>query len=275
MEIYIEYILIDNLIINLLIILFTGFLLNIRFNKINIFLANVFGTICAVLLPLVSVKVSFLLWFKLLVAVIMVGLLKKYSSFRNYFSAFFVFLTVTFFFGGLCCGMCELLNFQLESGQVLVNNYAFPVSLLCIVASGYIYLLIWLIKYIKHKNTLSNYYFDVIIKFKGKIHFLRGYLDTGNKLTYHGSGVVLIPKRLFYKEFKDFSIEESFLNPNKMLIKAVNGFEEITVVDADEISIKNSERNSTMQNVKIGLSEADFSSDFDCLIGCEFLMGAK
>lgn len=275
MEIYVEYVIFDNFIINLLIVIFTGFLLDRRYKKFNIFIADCFGTTCAVLLPLVSINASFLFGFKLIAGIIFVGLLKKYSGLREYFTTFFVFLTVTFLFGGICYGVNAMFGFSLSNGQVLINNYAFPVSLFCAVASGYLFLLVWLIKYLRIRNKLSNLYFDVTIKLNGKLHFLRGFLDTGNKLKYRDSNIVLVPRKVFLREFNEFSINELILKPNKMLVKAVSGFEEIVVLDIDEINVKNNEKNITMQNVKIGLSEADFSSDFDCLLGGNICMGER
>ena len=45
------------------------------------------------------------------------------------------------------------------------------------------------------------------------------------------------------------------------------------IVDIDEITIKNCEKNITMQNIKLGLSKASFGSDFDCLLNAELLKG--
>lgn len=273
MEIYVEYVILDNFIINLLIILFCKFLTGGKYKKWGIVLSDAFGTICAVLMPLVTLKTLYMVFVKIAVGVIMVGLLKKYANFREYFLTLIVMFTVTFLMGGLCYSVNEMFGFKLSSGQLLINNYHVPVSIFCLLSSGYLYLLMWLIKYLKHRGKLNSYYFDVSVKINEKIHFFRGFLDTGNKLVCDGKGVVVIPLKVFLKEFKDFSINEICINPNYLDVKSVGGCEKIIVLNADEIHIKNCDKNITMQNAKIGLSKAGFGSDFECLLSSEILKG--
>lgn len=266
MEIYIEYVVFDNFIINLLILLFCSKITKTKYKKWGVVISDVFGTVCAVLLPLVSIKTNLLILLKLAVAIVMVGLLKKYANFKQYFFTLIVFFTVTFLMGGLCYGINELFGFKLSGGQLVVNNYSFPVSLFCVLASGYLYLFWWLVKYFNHRIKLNNYYFDVTVKLNGKVHFLRGFLDTGNKLKMGDSDVVLVPLKIFLKEFKEYPLEKICLNPTYLGVKSVDGLNDIIVIDLDEISIKNCERKRTMQNVKIGLSKATFGSDFEVLL---------
>jgi len=273
MEIYIEYLLIDNLIINMLIIVFSGFLTGGKYKKVNIFLSDLFGTTCAVFMPLISLNAGMLVLIKVGVGVVMVGLLKKYANFKEFFLTIIVFYTITFLFGGVCFGVNEMFGIGLKNGQLVINSYMFPVSLFCLFASGYFYLLFWLIKYFRRKNKLQNLYFDVTIKLNDKLHFLRGFLDTGNKLECNGDNVVLVPMKVFLKEFREYPIEKIVVNPSYLQVKTVGKLDEIVVVDVDEINIKNNEKNITMQNIKIGLSKQGFSSDFECLLGCEMLRG--
>lgn len=273
MKIYVEYVILDNIIINLIIILLTSLILSKKYDKMRIATADLFGTACAVALPFLKTSIWLLIPFKIVVGLLMVAILKKYANYREYLTTFAVFLTMTFLMGGVCFGVNQLFGIKIIGGQLVVNNYSFPVCAFCVLAGGYFYLLFWLIKYLKHRNKLQNYYFDVTIKIDGKVHLLRGYLDTGNKLTDNGKGVVLVPMRTFLKEFSEFSLQKLCINPKYILVKAVSGFDKLQVIDIDEITIKNCEKNITMQNIKLGLSKASFGSDFDCLLNAELLKG--
>ena len=275
MKIYIEYVILDNLIINLVIILLTGLVLSKKYDFMRILTADLFGTACAIALPYLKVSIFVLIPFKLFVGLLMTSLFKKYANYKEYLVTFIVFLSMTFLMGGVCYAVNQMFGLKVVGGQLIITNYSLPVSMFCAVAGVYFYLLFWLIKYLKHRNSLNNYYFDVEIKIDKKVHFLRGYLDTGNKLTDGGKSVVLVPMKTFLKEFKDYPLEKLCCNPKYMLVKAVSGFDKMQVVDAEEILIKNSEKVITMQNIKIGLSKANFSSDFDCLLNAEMLKGWK
>jgi len=275
MEVYIEYVILDNLIIDYLIVFFTQFLLSTRFKKINTLLSVVFGVVCAVVLPLFSIKTMYLFLIKILIGFLMVLMLKKYANFREFLTTCIVLFTITFLFGGLCMGVCNMLGLKTNGGQVLINGYEFPMSIFVVFASMYIYLFVQLIKYLKHKNKITNFYFDVQIKQNEKTYYLRGFLDTGNKLLDNSEPVVIIPLKQFLKIFKDYPLEKIPLgkapnNPHYINTLSVGDKNKILVLDIDEISIKNNEKSGVYKNVKLGISKANFSSDFDMLLHSTF-----
>lgn len=275
MEVYIEYVILDNLIIDYLIVVFTSMFLSCRFQKRNIFLSVLFGVVCAVVFPLYSITTFYLTCVKIMTGLLMVLFLKKYANFREYLTTCIVLFTLTFVFGGLCLGVNSMFGIETTGGQVLINGYSFPVSVFVLFASGYFYLFVKLIKYVKHKNSLSNFYFDVKIDLNDKEYFLRGYLDSGNKLLDDGSPVVVVPLKIFSKIFKEYPLEKIPLgsapnNPHYINTLSVNNRDKMLVLEIDKILISNSERNKEYTNVKLGLSKANFSSDFDILLHSTF-----
>jgi len=168
-----------------------------------------------------------------------------------------------------------MLGLKTNGGQVLINGYEFPMSIFVVFASMYIYLFVQLIKYLKHKNKITNFYFDVQIKQNEKTYYLRGFLDTGNKLLDNSEPVVIIPLKQFLKIFKDYPLEKIPLgkapnNPHYINTLSVGDKNKILVLDIDEISIKNNEKSGVYKNVKLGISKANFSSDFDMLLHSTF-----
>lgn len=275
MEVYIEYVIIDNLIIDYLIVFFTGFLLSKKYKPINKLLSILFGVGSAVILPLFSIRFFYLFLIKIITGILMVVFLKKYANFREFLTTCIALFTTTFLMGGLCMGICNLLGFKIDGGQVLINGYDFPISIFIVFASIYFYLFINLIKYLKHKNKLTNYYFDVKVKQNNKIYYLRGFLDTGNKLLDNSSPVVIITLKQFLKIFKDYPLEKIPLgvapnNPHYLETISVGDKNRLLIIDIDEISIKNNEKIGVYNNVKLGICKANFSSDFDMLLHSSF-----
>ena len=275
MVIYIEYVIIDNLIIDYLIINFTGRILSVKFKTKNIVFALFAGIMGAMLLPLISLSNIWLILAKLTIGVIMVVLIKKHHNFRDFLITCIALFTITFLFGGMCCGLNSILGFSINGNQILLNSFEFPISIFLLFASLYLYLAGNLIIYVKNKSKLSNFYFDVVITQNNREYELRGYLDSGNKLFDDSAPVVVIPIKVFSKVFVDYPLEKIPLgnapnNPHYIRSYSVGGVNNLLVLEIDKILIKNNERNIEYTNVKLGISKANFSSDFDLLLHSSF-----
>lgn len=275
MEVYIEYVIFDNLIIDYLIVYFTGLIASIKFKRLNMLLAVLCGVVSAVILPLFSIKTAYLIVVKILTGFLMVTFLKKYANFRQFLVVCIVLYSVTFLFGGVCVGVNAMLGISIDGGQVLINGFDFPISIFVLFASGYFYMLIKLIKYMKIKSKLTNFYFDVTIMQNRKSYYLRGFLDTGNKLFDNSSPVVIISIKTFTKIFRDYPLELIPLgnapnNPHYLTTASVGDVNKILVLEIDKIYIKNNEKHKEYTNVKLGISRVNFSTDFDLLLHSSF-----
>ena len=275
MKIYIEYLLIDNTIIDLLIIWFTSAIVGIKFDKSNICVSTAIGVAGVVVLPLISIRPLYLIIFKIGVGLFMVIFLKKYANFRQFLIVCIALFTSTFLFGGVCYGIVSMLGLNASGSQILINGYDFPISIFVLIAGLYFYLILKLINYLKIRSKLTNFYFDVTIKQNNNNYHLRGYLDSGNKLTDGESPVVIMPFKQFVKIFKDYPVEKVPLgsapnNPHYISTCSVGDKNKLLVIDVEEVHIKNSEKNKTYTNVKLGISKVNFSSDFDLLLHSSF-----
>lgn len=275
MEVYIEYVIIDNLVIDYLIIYFTQMLIGVKFKRLNIVLAVVWGVVCAVILPLFSIKTIYLFLVKIFIGFVMVLILKKYANFREIFITCIVVYTVTFLMGGICFAVSQLLGINTSGNEILINGYEIPMSMFVVFASMYFYFLVQLVKYLRNKNKVINYYYDVELKQGQKTYYLRGFLDSGNKLLDDNSPVVLIPFRVFARIFKDYPIEKIPLgnapnNPHYITTFSVGDKNKLLVIDVDEIIIKNNKKKKKYCDVKLGISKVNFSSDFDVLLHSTF-----
>jgi sigma-E processing peptidase SpoIIGA len=250
-------------------------LIGVKFKRLNIVLAVVWGVVCAVILPLFSIKTIYLFLVKIFIGFVMVLILKKYANFREIFITCIVVYTVTFLMGGICFAVSQLLGINTSGNEILINGYEIPMSMFVVFASMYFYFLVQLVKYLRNKNKVINYYYDVELKQGQKTYYLRGFLDSGNKLLDDNSPVVLIPFRVFARIFKDYPIEKIPLgnapnNPHYITTFSVGDKNKLLVIDIDEIIIKNNEKKKKYCDVKLGISKVNFSSDFDVLLHSTF-----
>ena len=79
MEVYIEYVLLDNLIINSVLLDFTNKTLKLKVNKFRIFLSAMLGTIVAIILPFVKLSNSILVILKVILCICMSAILKNHK----------------------------------------------------------------------------------------------------------------------------------------------------------------------------------------------------
>jgi len=128
MTVYIEYVILDNLLIDLLIIYLTSSLLKIHFNKVNILLSALIGTAFAVVMPFISLNSYVLFFLKLSVGMTMVLVLKKFS-FGKFVITFVTFISLTFMMGGMCFGLMYLLSIPFTVNGIMIYGFEFPLSL--------------------------------------------------------------------------------------------------------------------------------------------------
>ncbi len=284
MEVYIEYVIFDNLIMDYLILFFTKFTLSSKVKKINLICSTMLGVVGAVLMPLITISIYLMLLLKLLLGLAMVLLLKKYKNFREFLTHLLLFFTYTFVFGGLCYAVLNMFNLPVSNSGLIINGFEVPMGLFMLLIAGYVYLLIKLVGYLRHKNEYINYYFDVEIKTCGNSYFVRGYLDSGNKLYDEQTHlpVVVISFKTFCKLFKKVPLQNYLLkrtenlglkNAHYISVNNVVGTNDMLVFEVDEIKISNHSFNKNNNKILLGVSQKDFGSEFECLLHSEFLKG--
>ena len=281
MEVYIEYVIIDNFIIDLLILLFTCIVLASKTSKIRLLLSTAIGVVGAIFMPFVSLPFFPMFLLKVFIGVIMVVFLKKYATIREFLTHFIMFFTFTFVFGGLCYGICLMLGDSTLG--VLVNAYEFPMGLIVLVIATYLYLLWKLLIYVRNKNKNISLYYDVTLLISGQKHYIRGYVDSGNSIYDDGKPVIVVSFSSFCKMFKQFPYQNLLLcKADKIPLKNAHFVDYITaggegkmlVFDAEELIYKNTSNKETRtSNISIGVCKRSFNSDFDCLLHSEFLKG--
>jgi len=208
MTIWIEYAIIDNLVINTLLLWFVFRTVKQKAPKWRIFASAVFGTTAALLLPLLTYTGVIAFLIKLFIGAVMVFIVqsKSLTRFMLFYLLFFVY---TFAFGGAVYGI--MLMFTSTVGAFSAN-----ISVGALIA---IVLVTWkllslCIKFLNLRHSVNNYLRDIVIHYKDEKFCVTSYLDTGNRLVdpETRTPVVIISLSLFLKMFPEVSIDRVFLN---------------------------------------------------------------
>lgn len=277
MEVYIEYAIIDNMTIDLLILVLTSKLNKLDVSKLRLTLTALFGTIIALISPLLSG--IFLILAKLLCGLTMPLLLLKKPKFKLYIIVMLSFLLITAIFGGVCLAICSFfnLNFQVENGAIMV--YSFPVGLALIIAFIMFYIIKNLIKHFSSQKRLAKFLYDVWFLLDNTLVKTSGFLDSGNKLSDQKSGkpITLINFELFSK-LTDVKLSDVLLkkydkiplkNVHEVELKSLTKSSKIMVFEIDNILIDNTLK---IEQALVGLSVVDFQNNLqaECILSPDY-----
>ena len=261
MTVYIEYVLIDNLTIDSLILFTCSQLARVRTSKTRIFLSSVFGTLIAVISPFLPNIINLLI--KPVVAILMVIIAFKTNSFKKTLIMTILFVLITFLFGGSLIGVMNLLDidYSLHSGINYQNS--FPVGI-AIAVSFVIYISTKnIINFCVKKQQNSQFIYDIVFQDGEKRIKTLAFLDSGNCVSIKNKPITIINFKTFNLLFPNISLTDLLLkkqldlkNQNYVELASISDIgEKILTFEIDSITIENKKT----ENALIGLSLKDFS----------------
>ena len=288
MEVYIEYVVLDNLIINYVLLSLTSYSLKLNAKKSLCVVSSMFGTVCAILFPFIKFNfethINILLLFlcKMLVGLIMVLIIKKPKNFQGFIVAFFLLLTYTFILGGMCYGMMCLFNVQTTFSGIIMFGFEIPVSLFLLLGLCYLKVLFALIKIVKHKANFSKFYYDVKLSVNNRTTYVTGFLDSGNQVKINDGAVVVINYKTLLKLYPNLNVanlvvgklsETGLKNAGMINVSTADGNCKMLTFTLDELQIIDDDNKViNLKNTKIGLAKTNFYGKFDCLLSPELFV---
>lgn len=275
MTIYVEYVIVDNMVINSLLLVLTKNLLHLKTSKFKLLSSATLGTIVALLSPLLPNIVNLLL--KIPLATLMLIVAFKFSTFKKLLIAFLTFLCSTFLFGGAVIGIMELFGIKFSLGGSIEYQYDIPVGFVVLVAVLMFVCIKNVAKYVLNKNTHSKLLFEAQIECNGNTIKIPAFLDSGNKILVDGKPVCIINYKTFNSLYPNIKLTDILLK-NKLEIKNAKYIEiqsigsqtqKLLSFEADSIQI-NSKKT---ENIRLALSLVDFSkkTESDIIISNEIL----
>ncbi len=236
MKVFIEYVVIDNLVMDYLLLKFTALLLKIKYKKAMLFLGAIIGTLGAVLIPLLSLPDNLAFLIKIALGLLITFVAVSHKTAFLYFKFFNIFLLLTFLMGGAIIGALSIMGVE-YTAEGYKQEGLLPVGVNLIVA----YVFGFLVKKLAQRSysfilTRSFVYKCKLYKNNACLS-LDGYLDSGNNLIDKKTGkpVVLCEQKIIDKLKKQGA---SFLPPRKFTLSTVAEQKEINIYDVDYLIIE-------------------------------------
>lgn len=201
MTIYIDIVLIENIIMNYIILFATAIVLKIKIKHIRIFIASLLGAIYSVITYMGILKLYSSIVMKILLSILIVYIAFNPQSLKKMWKNLLIFYLTSFVFGGVAFALIYILKPQdiLMKNGFFLGTYPLKTVLLGAIISFLVILVAF--KIIKDKFSKKDLFCDLEIKINNKIVKTTAMIDTGNCLKdpITNNPVVVIEHTLLYE----------------------------------------------------------------------------
>lgn len=279
MVIYLEYVILDNLVVDYFLIKTMSNIFKERYRRINIFISILLGVVSAVFLPYMLGNLFLGVIYRIMSAVLIVLVLKRYKTIKSYLKALLSFVGLTAVLSGLILGVLNAFNIRYTISGVLFYDMDLPMGLLLLIVAIVVWLINKITVAIRSAIKESNYLVDMVIEDNGVSLRVRGFLDSGNMVVVDGESVNIISLDSFEKLHRDISLIKLFENGVKN-----DSLKEIKYIDIGGIGKKKKYLSFIVDkivlegihypNQRVAVSYRNFDN-FDCILSNYYLGGLK
>lgn len=295
MTIYIDVILVENLMMNYIILLATGIVAKVKIKQFRLVLASLIGAIYTIISYMKILNLQFSFVFKIILSIIIVYAAYNPQRMNKMWKILLIFYLVSFVFGGVAFSLIYIVKPQ----EVLMKNGMFlgtyPLKTIILGAVIAFLIIIATFKIVKNKISKKDVIYDIEVMIDDKKITTRALIDTGNMLKepITNTPVIVIEKALLYEclpkeilnhleniiggDFKDIpeEVQDRYISKLKLIpfssLGKQNGMllgikpKKIKIVKEDEIVEK--------ENVILGIYQQSLTKrgEYQALMGMEFI----
>lgn len=295
MTIYVDVVLIENLLMNYIILFATGVILKVNIKHMRLVLASLIGAIYTIIAYMSAFKIYSNIGLKFVLSVIMIYIAFNPKSVKKLFKFTLIFYLTSFVFGGAAFALIYIVKPQdiLRNNGLILNSDSLKVIFISAIIAFVIIIIGF--KVVKNKISAKDMYCHINIKLNHKEIETKAMIDTGNflKEPITNTPVIVVEHTLLYdcipKEIinhlenilgGDFSeipknIKEEYMPKLKVIpfssLGKQNGM--LLGIKAEEVVIKTEEENKTKENVIIGIYNKSLTKrgEYRALLGIEFM----
>lgn len=182
MTIYLDIVLLENILLNYIIILSTAIISKEKIKFLKIILSSIVGGIFAIITYITNLPIIWGVTIKIMISIIMMKIAFEERKINKFVKILIFFYLVSFTFGGIAFMLLFFINPQ----NIIINENRFvgtyPLKI-AVLAGGLGFIIITIVaQIIKNKLTKNNMICELEIFYKGKNKKMKTMLDTGNLL---------------------------------------------------------------------------------------------
>jgi stage II sporulation protein GA (sporulation sigma-E factor processing peptidase) len=196
MEVYLDILILENTIVNSFLLSLTVQLMRRKVKFKFILLASFIGSLYVMVLLFPVLQIFSSLLFKLFVSVIMIFITFRIKDFYFNIKAAVVYIFISIILAGVCI-FIQLNSIKFGALDLSLYNFTYKKLFMAIMVV-YIFANRTLI-FLKDRNDVNIFVYDVDISINGTVRKLRAFLDTGNELREPSTNlpVIIVQKKSF------------------------------------------------------------------------------
>lgn len=224
MTIYLDVILLENILMNYIIVFATGLIVKVKIRQLNLILASLIGAVYAVLSYLTALPIYSNFVLKLVLSICMVYVAFRSKNVKVLLKHLLIFYLTSFAFGGCAFALLYYVRPQdiLMKNGVYIGTYPLKIALL----GGLIGFVIVNVafKIIKNKISKKDMFCEVEINFQNKVSRIKAMIDTGNLLKdpITGTNVIVVES----EELESIIPRDVLKGLNNLIVGEVQNSEE-------------------------------------------------
>lgn len=293
MSVYLDVVLLENVIMNYIILFATGLISKTQIKNIRLIASSILGSIYAVMSYITNFEWYSSLIVKILLSIAMVYLAFNSPNLKTMFKEIIIFYLTSFLFGGCAFSLLYFVHPEkiLFKDGKLVGTYPIKIAFLGAIV-GFI-LINLAFKIVKRKFAKKDMFCNIEINYQKKMCNVKAMIDTGNMLkdpltkspvivVESNSLTKIIPKdilnnlqKIILGEYEEISVD--YMSKFRVIpfssIGKQNGI--LLGFKVDKIVIEFDGKYLTNENVVIGIYDKVLSknNEYSALIGLDLLEG--
>lgn len=295
MTIYIDIVLIENLIMNFIILLATGIILKERIKIVRLLISGLIGAIYSVVSYMSILEIYSSMLLKIILSIVMIYIAFEPQNVKKMWKDILLFYLTSFVFGGAAFALIYIVKPQdiLMKDGLFLGTY--PLKTIILGAIIAFVIIISAFTVVKTKIGKKDLFCEIEIKINGKEIKTTAMLDTGNLLKepITNTPVIVVEHTLLYDcipkeilnhleemlggEFNNIpeEIKNEYISKLKFIpfssLGKQNGM--LIGIKAEYIKIKNTEKEEKKENIIIGIYNKSLTKrgEYRALMGIELL----
>lgn len=295
MTIYIDIVLIENLLMNYIILFATGVILKIPIKHVRLILASFVGAIYTIIAYISGLKIYSNFFLKFILSVIIIYIAFNPNQLKKLLKYTLMFYLTSFVFGGAAFALIYIVKPQeiLENNGFVLNSNSLKVIFISAIIAFIVVIIGF--KIVKNKISAKDMYCDLKIKINDKNIETKAMIDTGNflKEPITNTPVIVVEHTLLYdcipKEILnhmesilggDFSeipdqVKEEYVSRLKVIpfssLGKQNGM--LLGIKAEKVIVKSEEEEKKTENAIIGIYNKSLTKrgEYRALLGIELI----
>lgn len=239
MIVYVEYVILDNLVIDYLLLKATFSILKSQTNRLRILLSSIVGAFYALIFPIMNLPMVVTLIFKVVSGASLIRIGCKYNGLRHFYINFVIFVTITFLSGGSVYAIYNFLGLTVGS--------EFCVAFIIVPTALTVSLTKKVILFLYQRKTIYQNTYSVILISNGVTIRLNGFLDTGNLAYDNGEPLVFLSHKVCQKFFNGIKP----LSLRRVSVNTINGEKQNLCFTCEKLIVFMGQSENIYNNVNV------------------------